>query len=133
MSSTFIRFVIVGMVNTIVGMTVMFVLYNLAGCGYWLSSAANYVVGSIVSYFLNRNFTFHSTERQWKAVAKFIVNILVCYLIAYGIAKPAIMSLMVGYGERIQDNVALLFGAVLFVLLNYTGQRLWVFNSSNKP
>lgn len=126
--NTFVRFAIVGVINTLVGMTVMFLFFNLAGCGYWLSSAANYVVGSIVSYLLNRNFTFHSHERHWKAIIKFTLNIAVCYLLAYGIAKPAVQSLMSGFGEKVQGNVALLAGAVLFVVINYMGQRLFVFN-----
>ncbi len=127
--NTFIRFGIVGIINTIVGMSVMFLLFNLAGCSYWLSSAANYVVGSIVSYFLNRNFTFHSKEKQGRAVVKFIVNIVVCYLIAYGFAKPLALHLMSGYDAQLQGNVALLAGSILFVILNYFGQKFFVFSS----
>lgn len=51
---TMIRFLVVGVINTIVGTGTMFLLYNVAGCNYWVSSAGNYVVGSIVSYFLNK-------------------------------------------------------------------------------
>lgn len=47
-----LRFLLVGVVNTLVGAGIMFLLYNLAGCSYWLSSAANYIVGGVVSYFL---------------------------------------------------------------------------------
>ena len=32
----------------------MFAAYNLLHLSYWVSSASNYVVGSIVSYFLNK-------------------------------------------------------------------------------
>lgn len=125
--STFIRFVIVGVVNTIVGMSVMFALYNLAGCSYWLSSAANYIVGSIVSYVLNRNFTFHSNERQLKSIVKFTINIVLCYLVAYGVAKPIINDALSGFDSKLQGNAALLLGSVLFVALNYAGQKLFVF------
>ena len=54
---TLFRFLLVGVVNTLVGYGVMFGLYNLAGLhlwgdpGYWISSAANYLVGSVVSFF----------------------------------------------------------------------------------
>ena len=53
---TFMKFVLVGMVNVTVGATVMFVFYNVFHFSYWVSSASNYIVGSIVSYFLNRYF-----------------------------------------------------------------------------
>ena len=41
-----LRFLLVGVVNTLVGAGIMFLLYNLAGCSYWLSSAANYITPS---------------------------------------------------------------------------------------
>ena len=47
-----IKFLIVGVVNTLFGTAIMFGLYNLAGCSYWISSAANYFFGSILSFFL---------------------------------------------------------------------------------
>lgn len=126
-NNTFVRFIIVGIINTLVGMSIMFLLFNIFGCSYWISSAANYIVGSIVSYILNSNFTFHSSQKQWKSVIKFTVNILICYLIAYGIAKPVILYTMDGVNSRSQGNIALLLGAILFVILNYTGQKLFVF------
>ena len=35
-----LRFIIVGCINTVVGTAIMFGLYNLASCSYWVSSAA---------------------------------------------------------------------------------------------
>ena len=46
---TFWKFVLVGIVNTLVGTAVMFAAYNVLHLSYWISSASNYVVGSIVS------------------------------------------------------------------------------------
>ena len=86
-----LRFIIVGCINTVVGTAIMFGLYNLASCSYWVSSAANYILTSILSFFLNKYFTFQNKERSWKQVAKFIINIAVCYVLAYGIAKPVVM------------------------------------------
>lgn len=63
---TFWKFVLVGIVNTLVGTGVMFAAYNLLHLSYWVSSASNYVVGSIVSYFLNKYFTFQNKEKSWK-------------------------------------------------------------------
>lgn len=50
---TFMKFVLVGIVNVTVGATIMFVFYNVFHFSYWVSSASNYFFGSIVSYFLN--------------------------------------------------------------------------------
>lgn len=133
--SSFFRFLIVGCINTLVGYGVMFGLYNLAGLhrwgdlGFWLSSAANYVIGSIVSYFLNKHFTFRNTEKDSKVVGRFILNITVCYLLAYGLAKPVVTWLLsnTGWSQQIQGNLAMLGGSALFVMLNYLGQRFFAF------
>ena len=58
------KFLLVGVINTLVGTAIMFGLYNIAGCSYWVSSAANYVLTSILSFFLNKYFTFRSRERS---------------------------------------------------------------------
>ena len=50
----FVRFLIVGTINTLVGTSIMFVAYNVLGLSYWASSASNYFLASILSYFLNK-------------------------------------------------------------------------------
>lgn len=124
---TMIKFVLVGLFNTLVGCGIMFLLYNLAHCSYWFSSAANYVVGSIVSFFLNKYFTFQNHERSIKQVVKFIVNVAVCYLIAYGAAKPVVMWLLSGQPVKVQENIAMFVGMGLYTVLNYFGQRFFAF------
>ncbi len=124
---TFLRFVIVGVINTVFGTAIMFVFYNVFGLSYWLSSASNYFFGSILSYFLNKYYTFRYKKHSWRVVARFVVNIGACYLIAYGIAKPLIAALMSGFSVTVQENAAMLCGMVLFVVLNYLGQRFFTF------
>lgn len=127
---TMIRFVLVGMVNTLVGTAVMFSFYNVFCFSYWVSSAANYIVGSILSYFLNKYYTFENKERNWKIVVRFIINISVCYLLAYGIAKPLTARLLSSMPLKVQENGAMLVGMGLFVVLNYTGQRYFAFRKA---
>ena len=129
---TTIKFLIVGVINTLVGTGVMFVLYNFFSVSYWISSAANYVVGSIVSYFLNKYFTFQNKERSLKQMIRFIVNIAACYLAAYGAAKPLISWLLSDMNEKVQGNAAMLAGMCLFVVLNYFGQRWFVFQDHSE-
>ena len=98
---TFWKFVLVGIVNTLVGTAVMFAAYNVLHLSYWISSASNYVVGSIVSYF--------------------------CYLGAYGLAKPLVSWFLHGQSKSVQDNLSMLVGMGAFVVFNYVGQRVIVF------
>lgn len=127
-----LKFVAVGVVNTLVGTAIMFGLYNLAGCSYWLSSAANYTLTSILSFFLNKFFTFRNRQKSPAQVLRFAGNILVCYLVAYGVAKPVVMWALNGAGKSLQENVAMLVGMCLFTGLNYLGQRLFVFQDKKE-
>ncbi len=133
---TFWKFILVGVVNTLFGTAVMFLCYNLLHLGYWISSGANYVLGSILSYFLNKYFTFQNREKGFGVVLRFTLNILVCYLLAYGIAKPAVAWVLSGMSKSVQENGAMLVGMCLFVGFNYLGQRFFAFREKkdeNQP
>lgn len=126
------KFLLVGVINTIVGNGVMFFLYNICSVGYNISTAANYIVGSIVSYFLNKYFTFKQTKKSGKEVLKFILTIAICYCIAYGIAKPLAYYLFSGFSETVKDNLAMLAGSGMFIVLNYFGQRFFAFKTGSE-
>lgn len=129
---TFWRFILVGLVNTLFGTGIMFVFYNVLHLSYWVSSASNYVFGSVLSYFLNRLFTFESREKAGRTLPRFVLNISVCYLLAYGAAKPLMACLLSDFSQSIRENGAMLVGMCLFVALNYLGQRFFVFRSHVK-
>lgn len=122
-----IKFILVGIANTIVGTGVMFFSYHILGCGYWVSSALNYIVGSLFSYFLNKYFTFQSKRKGFKNIASFVLNISICYFIAYGVAKPMVAQLFTIDNAAFRDNVSMIVGMCLFVGFNYIGQRYIVF------
>ncbi len=131
---TFWKFIVVGVLNTAFGTAVMFLFYNVFHANYWVSSAANYVFGSILSYFLNKYFTFQSKDTSLQGIVKFIVNISLCYLLAYGMAKPLAKWVLSSASVTTQENIAMLAGTCLFVLLNYVGQRFFVFTKkTEKP
>ena len=124
---TFLRFMLVGGINTLLCSGLQFVLYNVFSWGYWPATAANYIVGSTVSYFLNKHYTFKATDKKPLTVVWFVLEIACCYFIAYGVAKPMVYAMLTGYGVGHQDNVAMIIGMVIFSGLNYLGQRFLVF------
>lgn len=121
------KFILVGIINTIFGTAIMFISYNTLNLSYWISSALNYILGSILSYFLNKYFTFQSQGKSFNEIIRFVVNIVCCYFIAYGIAKPVVMATLTDVSKMVQENIAMLVGMVMFVGLNYLGQRFFVF------
>lgn len=135
LQGSFFRFLLVGVLNTAVGTGVWLVLYNVVGlhrygnAGYWLATIGNYTVGSVVSFFLNRRFTFRSTQRGSRVILRFILNIALCMFLAYGIAQRLVAYLLLGstLSTQLQGNLAMLMGMGLFVVLNYFGQRFFAF------
>jgi putative flippase GtrA len=137
----FWKFILVGIINTLVGNGLQFILYNftplnsLESTGVFIASAMGYIIGSIVSYFLNQYFTFKNSEKGWRPIVRFAVNIAVCWVIAYVIAIPLTAfictSMSLGlFGMSVADtsaNLSMLVGSVLFVICNYTGQRFFAF------
>lgn len=123
----FFRFILVGVINTVVGSAIIFLLYNVAHFGYWSSSASGYTFTTILSFFLNKYFTFGVKQWSFFIVVAFIITITLSYLIAYGIARPIVGFILMDYSQRIRENAALLVGMFLFTGINYLGQRLFVF------
>ncbi len=130
---TLFRFLVVGVVNTLFGTAIMFGCYNILGLSYWVSSGANYFFGSILSFFLNKRFTFRNQETGVGVVLRFTLNILVCWGVAYGLAQPLTGLLLreVTTLQALVDNISMLVGMVLFVGLNYVGQRWFAFGRAS--
>ncbi len=126
LKNSFLRFVLVGVCNTLLSLLLMFLL---EGLGYWPSTAIAYAAGAALSFFLNRYFTFHSDEDFWRSVGKFIVNVAVCYAVAYALAQPLVRWALGGtsISPVWQERIAKVVGMGLYTLLNYFGQRFFAF------
>lgn len=105
---------------------------NLLHLNYWISSASNYIFGSVVSYFLNKFFTFNNKNKSPIVILKFVINISLCYAAAYGLARPLAGMILKGAGKSVQENGAMLAGMGLFIVLNYIGQRFFVFKEAKR-
>lgn len=131
----FLRFGIVGIANTLISVILMFLLYDVLRLGYWGSSAVSYVVGALFSFAANRRFTFRSKDDPVHSFLRFILLVAVCYLCAYGCAKPLIAVILGGMGSAlptaVEEKIAMLGGMVLYTVMNFCGQRLFVFQKED--
>ena len=121
-----LKFLLVGVGNTLLSTVIMFAL---EGLGYWPSTAIAYVAGAVMSFFLNRRFTFHSDEVLWKAAVKFAVNVAVCYVAGYGLARLVMgaLSPLNPLPAIWWERLSKLVGMGLYTVLNYFGQRFFAF------
>ena len=120
------KFLLVGVGNTLLSMVLMFLL---EGLGYWPSTAIAYVAGAVMSFFLNRHFTFRSEETFLRSAVKFAINVAVCYVVAYALAQP-IAEWVLGrtaISPLWQERLTKLGGMALYTTLNYFGQRFFAF------
>ena len=121
-----LKFLLVGVGNTLLSTVLMFAL---EGLGYWPSTAIAYVAGAVMSFFLNRRFTFHSYEVMWKVAVKFAINVAVCYVVGYGLAR-LVMGVLAPLNPLPAiwwELLSKLVGMGLYTVFNYFGQRFFAF------
>lgn len=129
-TNTLIRFLMVGVVNTITGLSIMLLLLNVAGQSYWVSTFLGNSCGAFISYFLNRRFTFQSKVNIKKGVFRFITVTLFCYLFSFTISNfvgGAIEGIYFFNSLLIKGNLAIFIGTGVYTLTNYFGQKFYVF------
>jgi putative flippase GtrA len=132
-TSSFARFLLVGLFNTLIGLTTSFALYNLLHLNYWMSTFTGNTVGAIVSYTLNRTFTFRSKASVKSSWWKFALIILICYGVSYGVSlllADAVSSLLPSLPANWLHNAAILLGNGIYTIGNYLGHKYFTFRTS---
>lgn len=123
---TFVRFLLVGAFNTVVGYAIILIALR-AGAGDYAANALGYLVGLPVSYFMHRFWTFEDRSPPTLPQA---VRFGIAALIAYG-ANVAVVFIArsLGYVENpLAQALAIGTYAGLFFLLSrrmvFTGPKL---------
>ena len=126
-----LKFIAVGLLNTAADAGLSFLLINLTDLNMWWCTAIPCAIASVLSYFLNKHFTFKNTEKGLGPVFRFAVNIAACYLLAYGIAIPLMEWVLSAADPTLRDNLTKVAGMCLFTGFNYIGQRLFAFKNKD--
>ncbi|WP_075983434.1 GtrA family protein [Bacillus massilinigeriensis] len=128
-TNSFIRFLCVGVVNTIIGLSIMLLSIHFLHLPYWISTFIGNSIGACVSFLLNRSFTFESRVTYGKGSIKFIVVILLCYFCSYSLSDLFSHSLGKYFflSNELQKDVAILLGTGIYTISNYFGQKYIVF------
>ncbi|MBD5186056.1 MAG: GtrA family protein [Bacteroides sp.] len=130
----FLRYLVVGVTNTLVTLIVIFVCKSLLGMNPWVSNACGYVAGLINSFILNKTWVFKSTRRDVAEAAKFAVGFLICYGIQLGVTW--FLTTPMELGEIIWElgpvsfsgySLATLVGMGVYTICNFVFNRLVTF------
>lgn len=121
MDKTFVRFLFVGVLNTIIGYSIIMVFFHLAGLTYGVSYFLSYVVGVVISFFLNREFVFFSKNHKLLEFFRFLISFGISYIVSY-----LFLYLFVEY-QILGENIAFLGGMVIYSTLFYFLNKYIVF------
>jgi len=126
---SFVRFALAGAINTLIGTTIIVAFRYGAGWTYGMSTFFGNAAGASVSFLLNKAYTFRSGVPSSTAAVRFIAVVLICYFLAYNLGLRAAVILLnaIGMSDLPVEDHAILFGICLYTLLNYWGQKLFVF------
>ncbi|GFN32788.1 GtrA family protein [Paenibacillus xylaniclasticus] len=130
LSHDFVRFIMVGVMNTLVGLGSIYLFINLFHMGYWLSTFAGNTVGSINSFYWNKSFTFkaNGSANQGMQMLRFLLVTLVCYGLSYFIGYLATdVFISSSQSNSVLYNIAALVGTFIYTISNYFGHKYFTF------
>jgi len=116
----FLRYNLVGIVNTLVGFSIVFGLM-LMGLSPSLSNLLGYGVGMVVSFVLNRRYTFKSTHHNPKEIIGFVGVML----LSYGFNFATLQLLL----HQTNPYLAQLLSAVVYTVSSFLMLKFLVFKA----
>ncbi|GAM98686.1 hypothetical protein U91I_02321 [alpha proteobacterium U9-1i] len=120
--SQFVRFLIVGAIATSAHYTVLIVLREVFGVDPVIGTVIGYATGTIVSYLLNRRFTFETRPAFGRGLAKFVlVNVVGAGL------NAMIVWLATSVGAHYMVGQVIATGLVF--VFNFAAARYFVFRA----
>lgn len=116
MPQQFLRFALVGLLNTAVGYSVIMLLNIGAGLSPVLSNLGGYLVGGGISYLLNRQFTFNSRQAHGVAVPRFLLAWCLCFALNLLVLQVGIKFL--GWSVPVSQAVSVCVFTLAFYVAN---------------
>lgn len=122
--SQFVLFAGVGVIGTAAHYVLLSVLVEVAGVHPVPASTAGAVLGALVNYFLNRQFTFRSDKRHREALTKFLT------IAALGLALNGLLMFILVDAFGLHYLLAQFISTGLVLVWNFMGNRFWTFSDA---
>ena len=124
-SNTFIKFCLIGVINTIVGFSITLSLIYIVGINYLISNFIGYVGGIITSFTLNKYLNFKSGGLIRVEFPIFILS----FIIAYSVNTAVLFSLV----EILHQNkiIGLIIAGAIYTVLFYLSSRFIIFQKTH--
>jgi putative flippase GtrA len=121
-----LRFLVVGVMNTMVGLGTIYACKYFLGLGDVPANAVGYTLGLINSFLWNRRWTFAQAGRTHVTILRFAL----VFLVAYGANLITMMVLRGPMG--IDAYIAHALATAPYTVIFYVGSRYFVFESGRK-
>lgn len=76
----FLKYNIIGIVNTLIGFSIILGLMYV-GLSATVSNMVGYAIGAFISYILNSKYTFPSSQKSKEAMLKFFMVLGIAYIL----------------------------------------------------
>lgn len=117
------RFVVVGVSNTGLGLLVIFGCKAYLGVGDAAANFIGYALLIVVSFVMNRQWTFKDTGDPAASLQRFVLVLAAAYLANLGTTLAAIDLL------HVDDYLAHVLGIGPYAAVGYVGSRYFVFTA----
>lgn len=121
-----IRFILTGVLNTAVGLGVIFALKWFLGMGDTLANLLGYAVGLVVSYLVNSRWTFRYRDSLLPVLPRYVLAVLAAYLTNLVCVHVCIRVL------QLDSYVAQSLGVIPYAALSYVLLRWFVFGGERR-
>ncbi len=132
----FIKYAVVGVINTLVTLVVIFLCKNLFDLNPLVANAIGYVAGLINSFIWNKRWVFRSSGRYMAEAVKFGCGFLLCYVLQllavwllYYHSPLETFEMSLGAYTLSGYGVSTLIGNVVYTLVNFVYNRVVTFKS----
>ena len=122
MAGQFVRFCLVGALNTTINFGVYSILLHVAGLWYLLAGAIGFLSGAFSGFFLNRAWTFNRADLPTQAT---LIRYLAVQL--FSLACHTTTQFLVTTQMGVSDTWSQLYGIGVSTIVNFLASRRFVF------
>jgi putative flippase GtrA len=116
-----LRFVVVGIGNTVIGLGVIYAGKWLLQFGDVLANLLGYICGLSVSFTLNKRWTFRYQGHMGPALARFLAVVAIAYLLNL-VAVVSLRGVL-----HVNSYLAQALGIIPYTGFSYMGSRFFAF------
>ncbi|MGX8774970.1 MAG: GtrA family protein, partial [Bacillota bacterium] len=82
-----LTYLLIGLTSTAINWTGTYILNNVFGIGYWVTSILMFLLCLAFSYFMNKRYAFRNTQSEKETLPRYLIEVLICFVLSYGLGK----------------------------------------------